>query len=428
MAKIKFILQGKSKNTQIYLRLSISKNVSFKRKTGYSIDFKDWSQNTGFPKPNNPISKNLKVDLKALETFVESELNRSNSEGVEVTSLWLNESIAKCLGRSEVKELDYLVAYAEKYIDNLKYKSSNNEGRGVSISTIKKRRTVLNKLIKFEVQAKRRLKVKDIDLAFRMEFIDFLNKVELLSEGTIGRYLKEVKTICNDAQKNGVEVSPLLIHFKGFTTTSFKTVLSFSEIEMIQGTEFKDEKLCFARDWLVIGCYTGQRVSDLLRMNTTMIEEHYGFEFISLTQKKTKKLVQIPIHQKVKHILESYDGKFPPTFSRNEASNSAMFNRCLKTVSKDAGLTGLIQGKLRSEDSGRQEEGEYPKYKLVSSHICRRSFATNFYAQEKYPTPILMNITAHGTEKMFLSYIGKKPIDYGVQLARIWQSEGGVNS
>ncbi len=62
----------------------------------------------------------------------------------------------------------------------------------------------------------------------------------------------------------------------------------------------------------------------------------------------------------------------------------------------------------------------------MSLQICRRSFATNFYAEEKYPTPLLMNITAHGTEKMFLSYIGKKPIDCGVQLAEIWLKEDDI--
>jgi integrase len=64
----------------------------------------------------------------------------------------------------------------------------------------------------------------------------------------------------------------------------------------------------------------------------------------------------------------------------------------------------------------------YPKYELVSSHICRRSFASNHYATELYPTPILMNITAHKTEQMFLTYIGKEPIDYSVKLAKIWQN------
>lgn len=301
---------------------------------------------------------------------------------------------------------------------------SNKDGKkGVSEATIKKRTTILNKLIKFQVKAKRKIKVKDVDLKFREQFIDFLDEEEKLSEGTIGRYLKEVKTICTDAQKNNIEVSSQLIHFKGFTSKSYKVTLSFKEIQEIKKTKFEDESLEATKNWLIIGCYTGQRVSDLMRMNKTMIEEHHGYNFIVLTQKKTGKIVQIPIHEEVRIILDSLGGNFPSTFSENESSNSALFNKYLKVVCKQAKLTYLTEGKLRNEETERLEVGKYPKYKLVSSHICRRSFATNFYAQKKYPTPLLMNITAHGTEKMFLSYIGKKPIDYGVQLAKIWAED-----
>ena len=34
-----------------------------------------------------------------------------------------------------------------------------------------------------------------------------------------------------------------------------------------------------------------------------------------------------------------------------------------------------------------------------------------------------MNITAHSTEKMFLEYIGKPPLDYSLQLAQQWATE-----
>lgn len=423
MAKIKFILQGKTSNSQIYLRLSFSKYISYKRKTGYSIDHKDWSKSTGFPKTNNPFNKNLKVDLKSLEVFIEKELNKSNTSGIDITSPWLKESIDKFLGRSESKGFDYLIDYTKQYIDSLKYNSNKDGKKGVSEATIKKRTTILNKLIKFQVKTKRKLKVKDVDLKFREQFIDFLDEDEKLSEGTIGRYLKEVKTICTDAQKNSIEVSSQLIHFKGFTSETYKVILPFKEIEQIQKTKFEDESLEATKNWLVIGCYTGQRVSDLMRMNKSMIEEHYGFEFIVLTQKKTKKIVQIPIHKEVKSILDSFQGDFPSVFSENKDSNSALFNKYLKIVCKESKIDYLTEGKLRNKETGRYELGKYPKYKLVASHICRRSFATNFYAQKKYPTPLLMNITAHGTEKMFLSYIGKKPIDYGVQLAKIWAED-----
>lgn len=41
----------------------------------------------------------------------------------------------------------------------------------------------------------------------------------------------------------------------------------------------------------------------------------------------------------------------------------------------------------------------------ISSHIGRRSFASNNYG--KIPTPLLMIATGHKSELMFLKYIGK---------------------
>ncbi|MBM7420245.1 MULTISPECIES: hypothetical protein [Chryseobacterium] len=43
------------------------------------------------------------------------------------------------------------------------------------------------------------------------------------------------------------------------------------------------------------------------------------------------------------------------------------------------------------------------KFNLITSHIGRRSFATNFYG--KIPTPLLVDATGHTTEEMFLKYI-----------------------
>ncbi len=63
----------------------------------------------------------------------------------------------------------------------------------------------------------------------------------------------------------------------------------------------------------------------------------------------------------------------------------------------------------------RKKEGKYPKYKLITSHVCRRSFATNQYGI--LPTPLIMQVTAHSTEKMFLNYIGKNSLDYAQQIA-----------
>ncbi|WP_156424163.1 hypothetical protein [Myroides odoratus] len=63
----------------------------------------------------------------------------------------------------------------------------------------------------------------------------------------------------------------------------------------------------------------------------------------------------------------------------------------------------------------RIDKGMFKKHELVTSHIGRRSFATNNYG--KIPTVFLMNMTGHSTEQMFLKYIGKGSNDIAMELS-----------
>ena len=63
----------------------------------------------------------------------------------------------------------------------------------------------------------------------------------------------------------------------------------------------------------------------------------------------------------------------------------------------------------------RKKSGTFKKWELVTSHIGRRSFATNNYG--KIPTSLLISATGHSTEKMFLEYIGKTDTQKAMQLA-----------
>ncbi|KFF75988.1 hypothetical protein HX13_01130 [Chryseobacterium sp. P1-3] len=80
-----------------------------------------------------------------------------------------------------------------------------------------------------------------------------------------------------DARKNGHEISYQIDDVKGFTVSTPINPLSFAEINKIKNTEFSDEKYNITRDWFVIGCYVGQRASDLFRMTTKMIQRLRDF-------------------------------------------------------------------------------------------------------------------------------------------------------
>ena len=423
MATIKFLLQSETATAPIYLRFSLARNNTFKRKTGYVIDAKAWSKKSGFPLERDNHSKNLKSHLKNLSAHVVKEYNIDNAKGINITGDWLNVVIEKFHNRVEPEQKEFLTVYGDAFVEALPNKVTDKGTKGVNKGTIGKYKTIVDKLKGFEEYKYRKYLIKEVGITFRDEFIKYLIEVEKINDNTAGRYISFVKTIILDARKNGFEISHQINDFRGYTVAAPIVTLSFDEIEAIKQKELSTDKLDIARDWLIIGCYTGQRVSDLLRMNTGMITEVGKYKLITLVQEKTKKTVQIPIHEEVKVILNKRNGEFPPVFANTPDSNSTMFNRYLKDVCKEAEINAPTKGNINHPETGIYGTGIYPKYLLVSSHICRRSFATNFYSQREYPTPLLMSVTGHATETMFLNYIGKKPLDYALQLAEIWDTK-----
>ena len=90
------------------------------------------------------------------------------------------------------------------------------------------------------------------------------------------------------------------------------------------------------------------------------------------------------------------------------------FNIHIKAICKEAEINTPTKGRIKEKQGKPSVNKLFPKHEVISSHVCRRSFCTNFYG--RIPTPILMNISAHGTEKMFLKYIGKTTYDNAFQM------------
>ena len=168
-----------------------------------------------------------------------------------------------------------------------------------------------------------------------------------------------------------------------------------------------------ARKWLLLGCNIGQRGGDLLLLNETNFINRNDLEVIELKQQKTDKNVTIPVLPKTKEIIK--DG-FPYKTSIQK------FNKHIKEICKLAGINELIKdSKITVTEKGkgskekRKISGIYPKWELMASHVCRRSFCTNLYGI--LPTPLIMSISAHSSEKMLLNYIGKDSLDFAQQIA-----------
>lgn len=266
----------------------------------------------------------------------------------------------------------------------------------------------------------RKLLLPELDNSFRNDFTDYCKKVEMYKHNYIENCIKVIKTMLYHAKANGHEINEGLRLVKAKLEKTTFQYLAFEEIDVIAETSFDKEHLETTRDWLVISCYLGQRVSDFMRFDTSMISERevkgQMKAFIEFTQVKTGKTLLLPIHDKIITILEKRNWAFPPKMSEQK------YNLHVKEVCRIAGIDELVHGYLMPEsenDSGvpkRKVAGMYPKYKLISSHVGRRSFASNYFG--KIPTPLLMNATGHGSEAMLLTYIQKIDLQQGMALAQ----------
>lgn len=422
MSSIKFFTRSKTDTSQIYIRFIVGFRNEYQAKTGLKILISDWSREKGLPKQNNPENKRITTQLKGLETHILNSYNSDYSKGVIFSKDWLSENINSFFNRIEVKEDDSVfLNYLQNFTDFKKSTASYTD------CTLRKYNNLKDRFQQYQKKNKKTFLLQDVSSKVLIDFKNFLISECDLMETTATRFIKNLKTVLFDAEQNGKSIHYQIRGFStGTTNTEYKVFLSFDEIEKIKEVQSINTDWNIAKDWLVLGCYVGQRVSDLLRMNKRMIytktdSEGNSFRFIEIKQQKTREKVVIPIHDEVEAILEKYNGDFPPSFAANFDSNAVLFNRHIKKVAELAGLHEIIKGKVYNEEKKKNEIVETEKCYLISSHVCRRSFATNFYGNKQFTTPQLMAITGHKTESMFLNYIGKTADDWAMQTAKTFK-------
>lgn len=426
MAKIKFLLQSKSENSQIYIRVSISQFVSIKKKTGFSINAKDWSVTTDRPKQNNPENKITHSSLNKLENFVFDNLNKDLAKGSLIDAYWLENQINNCFKRVVKTDAGLLVNHIQYIIDNAntrKVKTNGGFKIGLSSSTIKNYTLFKNIILEYQTTIKKQIQFIEITKPFVEKFTNWLVNTKNYSTNYAGKQLEILKTVCIDAEKNEIPVTPYsktIQHFRESENDRYIQTLSFEELEQIKNADFTDaeqlkefkkanlelcknisltpETINNSRNWILLGCEIGQRGGDLLKITNENIRYKGKSIYLDILQQKTNKSVTVGLI--APHVIDIIENSLPKEMPHQK------LNDFIKIVCKLAGIDAVVKGTKLNTETNRKELGMYPKYDLMASHCFRRSFATNYY--KKIPTPILINITGHSKESLFLTYINKR--------------------
>lgn len=294
-----------------------------------------------------------------------------------------------------------------------------NTGKPYSASTIQVYNNTLNRVKAFAEKYRRKIDFKSIDIDFYTDFTEYLSKRLKLASNTIGKDIKTIKVVMNEATERGINTN-LQYKSRKFSTTSEKTesiYLSDKELKELEKLDLSENKrLESVRDLFLIGCYTGLRFSDSSKLKPENIKDG----FIEITQTKTGEPVVIPVHPTVKQILKKYKGELPRSITNQKT------NLYLKEIGKNEKLKSLKIDFTRTiTKGGMKVSKKFEKWELLTTHTARRSFATNEYLNG-IPTVTIMAITGHKTEKAFLRYIKLTPNEHAKLLKSHWDKRNNL--
>ena len=274
------------------------------------------------------------------------------------------------------------------------------KGKDKSKSSLQNYAAVLKHLKAFEQQENYPVDFDTINLDFFYKYISYLRKRNL-AVNTIAKDISILKVFMNEAVDLEYTDNLKFKHKKFSFEEEPTEEIYLNEQELNQLYKFDlshSKRLEKVRDLFIFGAWVGLRIGDYSHIkpeNIKLIDENY---FIDITTQKTKDRVIIPCNPVVLEIFKKYEhkaNKLPHTISDQN------FNKYIKEACRLAGLDA--KGRLHSKP-------DVMLWQKVTSHTCRRSFATNYYLQN-FPVLDLMKITTHKTERSFLKYIRLSPQD-----------------
>ena len=361
----------------------------FQYSTGEDIAIDCWDETTQRIKKGTVHDwDRINRKLNQVENDIIDNYEKMVKEKLEITPETLREYLTNKIQRKAPEKIT-LLGFADDYIKTC----------GKNWKTTRHYNTTVNVLKKFGKSQKCRITFENIDMSFYRNFVKYLEGLNLRIN-TIGGHIKNLKVFLRQSFNKKIHQNNIFENrdFKVLQEEVDTIYLTKSELIKIYELDLSDNKtLNNTRDGFILAAFSGLRYSDIENLKP----ENIGTDgLIKTTVIKTKKQVVIPIGNIVKTIFQKHYPKLPRIYSNQK------FNDYLKIIAERAGLTEDIT--ITHSNGGIHTPHKYPKYKLVSTHTARRSFATNLML-EGVPIAQIMLLTGHKTEKSFFKYIKIRP-------------------
>ncbi|GAA4289843.1 site-specific integrase [Aestuariibaculum suncheonense] len=392
---IKSLEANPKKESLIMLHYNYGK-LRFKYSASYNISLANWDLSKQRVRNKIGILNRAEINthLDEMEVAIKREVSKLDAKGIAITKEHLKACLVAVTNKSHVEDenicLDFY-GFCESFF-------KRKEGR-IEASTLRSYKQTKKLIERFDKEYSVRTNFEDINLDFYLNFIGFLEDDDKRIN-TIGKHIKNLKTFLNSATEEGVNQYKYYKHkdFKVLSEETTSIYLTEEEITKLTNLNLSANKSFeLSRDIFLMGCYTGQRVSDYNGLIIRDVFENEGIEFIKIKQKKTGNEVDCPITKEMKFIMnERYGGDFPKKRCEQK------INKDLKAIAEMAEINEEV--KCAQTRGGKKQVDYVAKFSLIGTHTARRSFCTNKFKQGM-PVDAIMHFSGHKTDKEFYKYI-----------------------
>ncbi len=399
MKNIKCVIRSDSKRKDnerlIYLRYTYNRRFSLFG-TDIYVSNTDWNSRIG--RVRKSVNYELKnSNLTQMERDLEAIVLQLISQKKVPTLL----EVKKVFYKDENQNQD--VVNKPKLLDETlflkdfkEFMEYQKDHKKVVHQTYKTYNTTYNKLADFQSTKSYFLHYNTINNEFYDKFLLFLREPSaeilkkkginaVLADNSVDKHVKNTKLFMTWALSKEKHTNNVFQTFKRTRTKADFVVLDSEELRKLyyeykptgKDAKMKDE----IRDAFVLGCSTGLRYGDLKNLSrgnfhisrekgSKAIIQTAADSYIEVKTEKTFKKVTIPFNHLICELIEKYDiENKEPSFLNY---NSQLFNREIKTICKEAGITRSVVVTIKRGSKMASNKG--PKSDFVSSHAMRRTF------------------------------------------------------
>jgi integrase len=391
-----YILEAsKKKESLIFLHFSYGNR--FKYSTGYKSCFENWDfdkQKIKETKSNIINAREVNEFLSNLENSIKKEYSRLIAENVIVTNEILKSFLDGLLNKKLIVDkpkVQNFFDFADSFL--------GEKEKDISKITERSYKQTIKKIKSYSDFSGERVSFNTFDKYFAVNFINYLEELDY-SQNTISKHFKNLKTFLKEADRKRL-ISNQNFNINDYSVKPEQTTaiyLNDEEIDKMFKLDLsKYKELEFARDVFLMGCYTGQRVSDYNGLSKDSIKKIDNVYYFIIKQKKTKTIVQCPITKEMWEIMNvRYNGNPPHKILEQD------LNRNIKQIGQILKFNELIE--ISITKGGKEKKELISKFNLIHSHTARRSFCTNMY-KKKMPVIDIMHFSGHKSEREFYKYI-----------------------